>query len=87
MNESELIKPTFEKLKSTANVQMLKNPESYYDSLNKESVWFELHQSTGYIYLAQVISFVSSSCRFYLIQKYSLDLGDNEFKKSGCFAI
>ena len=62
-------------------------PESYYDSLEKESVSFELHQYMGYFYIAEIISYACLNCKFYLINKYSLDLGANEFKPSGCFAI
>jgi len=35
-----------------ANIESLKNPESYYESLEKVDAMFELHQFGGYIYLA-----------------------------------
>ena len=80
---------TFEMLQelNLANLDNLNNPESYYKSLKYDGVMFELNQFGGYIHLSQILSFYSKTDKFHFIQKYSLDLSDNDFKESGCFAI
>jgi len=54
VKKDTITKLTYEELKNLepANIDDLESSESYYESLEKDSVMFELHEFHGYIHLA-----------------------------------